>query len=272
MSHPATIQLPADPEPFSLEEVETAMKVVTIWVAECRLKVERLREKVDSEHERAERFVDRYKSIEHYATTLAGKVERLEQANEKMHDLLVNVGREANTECPECEAGLEFSLKIPDLRPAEVTQDREQELFLSADEFSVDYRLPNSMDLAAIAYAHDVASARAVLVSRCVLHACRAETDVVVEELPDAVIEAVAARIMENDPGSHMELDLTCPDCSHRWSMLLDIVSFFWTEIAARGKRLIQEVQSLARTYGWREADILAMSAWRRQLYLEAAS
>jgi hypothetical protein len=31
----------------------------------------------------------------------------------------------------------------------------------------------------------------------------------------------------------------------------------------------MREVHTLAAMYGWRETDILAMSAWRRQRYLE---
>jgi hypothetical protein len=31
----------------------------------------------------------------------------------------------------------------------------------------------------------------------------------------------------------------------------------------------VREVHLLASAYGWRESDILAMTPWRRQLYLE---
>jgi len=51
--------------------------------------------------------------------------------------------------------------------------------------------------------------------------------------------------------------------------VMFDIVSFFWSEICVQAKRLLREVHILARAYGWREADILSMSAARRQLYLE---
>jgi hypothetical protein len=32
---------------------------------------------------------------------------------------------------------------------------------------------------------------------------------------------------------------------------------------------MVREVHRMASAYGWREADILAMSAFRRQRYLE---
>jgi hypothetical protein len=64
-------------------------------------------------------------------------------------------------------------------------------------------------------------------------------------------------------------LDFTCPGCNYQWQSLFDITAFFWQEIAAFVKRLLREVHTLAKAYGWREADILAMSHQRRQFYLE---
>ena len=62
---------------------------------------------------------------------------------------------------------------------------------------------------------------------------------------------------------------LNCADCGHRWVSAFDIVSFLWSEIDNWAKRLLREVCALATALGWREADILAMSAQRRQLYLQ---
>jgi hypothetical protein len=71
------------------------------------------------------------------------------------------------------------------------------------------------------------------------------------------------------DPQAEVLLDLNCPACGHGWQALFDVVAFFWAELAAQAKRLLREVHTLARAYGWREADILGMSARRRQFYLE---
>jgi hypothetical protein len=71
------------------------------------------------------------------------------------------------------------------------------------------------------------------------------------------------------EPLADLSLAATCPACGHNWQILFDIVSYFWSEINAWSLRLMREVHSLASAYGWREADILAMSAWRRQRYLE---
>jgi hypothetical protein len=70
---------------------------------------------------------------------------------------------------------------------------------------------------------------------------------------------------------THVAVDLTCPSCQEPWEVTLDIVTYLWDEIAAEARRLIYEVDVLARAYGWREADVLAMTPQRRQAYLELA-
>ena len=75
--------------------------------------------------------------------------------------------------------------------------------------------------------------------------------------------------LVDKHPWAEIELNLQCPACRHCWSSLLDIVSFFWSEVSNQVKRLLAEVHLLARAYGWREADILSMSAARRKAYLD---
>jgi hypothetical protein len=44
-----------------------------------------------------------------------------------------------------------------------------------------------------------------------------------------------------------------------------------WAQIDARARRLIAEVHTLAREYGWSEREVLDLSEVRRALYLELA-
>jgi hypothetical protein len=73
------------------------------------------------------------------------------------------------------------------------------------------------------------------------------------------------------DPQSNLQFSLTCPACGHCWEAAFDIVSFLWSEIHSWAQRTLRMVHLLARSYGWQEADILAMSPTRRQIYLEMA-
>ncbi len=183
--------------------------------------------------------------------------------------------------CPRCGERLEFSLATADLSvagepaglPDPTGMDRaarpDQALALSAAGYQVRLRLLNSLDLLAIADQSDPLAARQQLFERCVLEARRNGASANPSQLPDQVVEAVAQRLAQADPQADVQLDLSCPACDQRWQVAFDIGSFFWSELNTWAQRILREVHSLASAYGWREADILAMSPGRRQLYLD---
>jgi hypothetical protein len=175
-------------------------------------------------------------------------------------------------ECPRCAERLEFDVAVADLRVAEDPDMEEKAWELVTGALALRFRLPNSGDLATVLGCEDPSAARNLLVQRCVLEANRDGVPVAASELPADVIAGLARRMSECDPQAEVLLDLRCPACDHAWQALFDIVAFFWAELAAQAKRLLREVHTLARAYGWREADILGMSARRRQFYLEMAA
>jgi hypothetical protein len=133
--------------------------------------------------------------------------------------------------------------------------------------FELSFRLPNSRDL--LRLPADSESARLTLLQTCVLDARRAGQPVDASDLSDDVVETLTRQMDDSDPLANLHLPLNCPACKHSWEVMFDILSFFWSEINAWAQRLLRELHILASAYGWREADILAMSAWRRQKYLE---
>jgi|SRR2546421_791706 len=171
--------------------------------------------------------------------------------------------------CQECQEQLEFVLDVADMRVVQGSEITDQVQEMTAEGVELHFRLPNSLDLAAISSYRDIAAARNQLVKRCVLQACQDSHDVAAEALPEAVLAAIASQMIELDPQADVQLDLTCPACGHGWPVIFDIVAFCWSEVCAAAKRLLQEVHILALAYGWREADILSMGAIRRQFYLE---
>ena len=136
-------------------------------------------------------------------------------------------------------------------------------------EYEINFRLPNSSDLGTLVLGEDVATQKRSLVRRCVLNATRAGQPTAADQLPENVIGSLSERMSELDPQGDVQLALTCPQCSHQWQAPLDIVSFIWSEIHAWAMRLLRDVHVLASRYGWSEAEILALSPWRRQAYLE---
>ena len=175
-------------------------------------------------------------------------------------------------ECPRCAERLEFDVAVADLRVAAEPDAGEEARELVFDGLALRFRLPNSRDLAAVLDCQDPAAARNLLVQRCVLEASHDGVPVAGNELPAEAISRLARQMAECDPQAEMLLDLHCPACEYGWQALFDIVAFFWAELAAQAKRLLREVHTLARAYGWRETDILNMSARRRQFYLELAT
>jgi len=168
--------------------------------------------------------------------------------------------------CPACGERLETAFDVADVR-VEETDGRQKPLSLAVAGRELTFRLPNSLDLAALAACEDLGDARRRLLGRCLLPA-PGET-VAVEQLPEEALQAVADRMAAADPQGDVELALTCPACGHAWPAAFDIASFFWTEVDAWARVLLHEIHALASAYGWRETDILALTPWRRRAYLE---
>jgi hypothetical protein len=175
---------------------------------------------------------------------------------------------EAYTECPGCRERLEFSCSCRALLAETVPQDGGRKT-IAVEGCLFHLRCPDSYDAAAAASSGSLEAAKRTLLARCLRQAGGSAASI--EALPERVQIAIAAELAEIDPQAEVLLSLTCPGCGHTWQVVFEILSFLWTEIRARARRLLQEVDVLARTYGWAEADILGMSETRRGLYLQVA-
>ena len=172
--------------------------------------------------------------------------------------------------CPKCGDRLEVSFDVNDLRAtADSGPEPDDEFCISISNCKVRFRLINSQDLAEIVDAKDLGCARQILLDRCILGAYQRGEESSLDNLPMEVVNAVVEEMGLLDPLGDVQLALSCPSCGHQWEAAFDIVSFFWSEIEGWVRRILREVHVLARTYGWRESDILAMSPKRRLIYLE---
>ena len=169
--------------------------------------------------------------------------------------------------CPACREPLDVAFRTSDVTLGAPGQD-EHRLYLPDASMEIVYRLPSSEDVLAVARHDDGACA---LLHRCVSSMRIKDRDAGLDALSPDAVAALSAAIGEADPQARIDLALHCPACGHGWNALFDIASFLWTEVAALAQRLMRDVHTLARAYGWREADILAMSAQRRQCYLDLA-
>ena len=129
----------------------------------------------------------------------------------------------------------------------------------------------DSHDTAAATACVDIAAARAVLLRRCVMAAERSGRLIPVERLPGDVAAAIVESLAQNDSGAELRVDISCVECGRTWVEQFDVASAVVAEVEARARRLFQDVHVLARTYGWREPDILALSDARRAAYVAMA-
>lgn len=181
------------------------------------------------------------------------------------------------TTCPQCQQELELSLTTTSLRfsAADDMQDAGHGFFTVIGDLTVQYRLPDSTDLEAVAACKEIGAARRLLLDRCVLE-IQSGADEQRQPIAKkkktytpAFVTALASQMAERDPQAEVLLNLHCAECKHEWQSLFDIATFFWTELEIHAKRLLNEIYILARAYHWREQEILALTPLRRRWYLE---
>jgi hypothetical protein len=170
--------------------------------------------------------------------------------------------------CPGCGERLELTFDVAEVR-ADAPAEPGRAASLAKERYDVQFRPPDSTDLASAARESDPRRLREVLLERCLLAAHLDGEPVSADRLPPEVVDAVAEGIAEADPQADVELAVSCASCGHPWRAVFDIVSFFWGEIDAWACRILREVHALASAYRWAERDILALSPQRRQLYLD---
>jgi hypothetical protein len=187
---------------------------------------------------------------------------------------------EGYVDCPRCGERLAFAIEARALALQPATSEPASRTIETAG--GLRFRLPSSRDLARVAAeeAEEAAAdarrsgggAAARLAELCFLGP--GGRDTLARELAHgeaALLAEVEARMAEADPQADVVLDFACGACGESWRAPFDIVAFLWEEVEARALRLLRDVHLLARSYGWPERDILALSDARRALYLEMA-
>lgn len=165
--------------------------------------------------------------------------------------------------CPACAETLEFALELRDLRVAAPDEVRGM---VEVDGRRVHVRPATSRDLLAT---RDSADPVQALIRRCTaLEAAEAGEPGDGAAIPAEAAELVAAEMARLDPQADLRFGLSCPACGAAWTSIFDVAGYLWREIDVEARRLLVEIDALARAYGWSEQAILEMSAVRRRSYL----
>ena len=207
---------------------------------------------------------------------------RRNQALAELHCMYFGQKLQGWISCASCGEKLEFELDGRVITADELNND----LGSRSDEPIVvnrgTFRLPTSRDLAKAAQETDPRLAAISIVENCRIapgQSPRMSTDsgetsgqvpdLRSESWSDEDLEEIGERMASADPLAETRLTLHCPKCENDWEATLDIVSFLWTEIEARARRLLLEIHTLASAYGWTETEILSLSENRRARYAE---
>jgi uncharacterized protein (UPF0212 family) len=167
--------------------------------------------------------------------------------------------------CPQCEELVEVAFHAADLpehvREAAVVEVRH-------DEYVVLARPLNSLDIAHALRYTSVAEATTALMRRSILLCRRDGQTCPPGDLPAEVIDILEAKLDAADPIALPLVPLTCPHCGWSWRAAFSIGEVLQTEVGQLAVSVLAQVDALARSYGWTEAEVLALSPRRRQSYL----
>jgi len=168
--------------------------------------------------------------------------------------------------CGGCEQAIDLSFDIDDLVFADAPGATAVQIERGDGSLSV--RVPTAGDLAAVEALGDAERTRDRLLERLIV--AEADPSRLVASLTEAELEEIGAAIERADPQADIVLRAQCGSCGAATAAPVDVVAFVWAELTDWVARVLSEVHMLARAYGWREQDTLALGPARRRFYLEA--
>jgi len=172
------------------------------------------------------------------------------------------------TECPGCGTTVEIDVDADELL-AQDPAEPAAAMQLQIEEWDVSFRLPTEEDIDAVHGERDLSAAGNALLRRCIEGCRRGANETHASLVPLELGARMSARMEERDPLAILGFELRCADCGHAWSSTLEVDVVLWSRLNAWVHRLLRDVHTLAKTYGWSEHAIVEMSPGRRQFYLD---
>ena len=171
--------------------------------------------------------------------------------------------------CSACTARLELSFDLEPMIALSKNYTLAPFVF-SWDSDQLQMRCPSTRDVLASLSQSSTLNTDSNTISR-LLKSCVADDSMKLLDVDwndTKLQQALIEKIELHDPLGLIEFQMTCSECHHTFGTTFDIGRFLWSELDAWCQRLLGEIHTLARTYGWTEAEILSLGAWRRQVYL----
>lgn len=174
--------------------------------------------------------------------------------------------------CPHCGEAVEFTADAQAMAATQPAAVAAHVAELAGEDWRLRCRPPTPDDFVAAAAHADADAFAAELLARCVPEAQWGGTAVAAQALPASAIERVEQHLQAVDPLARIGFELACPACAGTWTAPFDVAAALWSRVQRAAEQLLAEIDLLARRYGWREADVLALSPLRRRAYLQLAA
>jgi hypothetical protein len=187
----------------------------------------------------------------------------------ELHARLFGQQLELLSHCPSCGAAAQFSIDSRALaaRMPLISDGRSHEVEIEGH--LIEFRLPDAADLVDASQVETEDAFVTRLLERCVVACTRDSAKVAVRDVPESVLDGLSRHMETLDPAARVSLAVECPHCSAGWDARLDIDQLVWATVQAAAERLLLEVDSLARAYGWTEREVLQLDPLRRAAYLQ---
>ncbi len=184
-----------------------------------------------------------------------------------MRKLAIMLGYDSywfSKKCSNCEVDFDFQLTNSDL-PVTPAQKSFPFVTLETSHGAKTFRVPTGVDQEAIASIKssthrriDMQGAEDLLIGLCL---CSNED----LEFTAEDMEKIEAALDEVSPGIITNINAGCPECGTEHQIRLDP---YYLLQKGLGKDLFNEIHTIALNYNWSEAEILALSRSRREIYL----
>ena len=187
----------------------------------------------------------------------------------ELHADLFGERLELRSHCPSCGTAVEFSSDSRALAARLPKGAAAPSHRIDIEGYAIEFRVLSSADLIDASRSTTESAFVTRLLERCVLTCTRAAADVAVRDVPETVLDRLSQQMEALDPAARVSFAVECPHCAAAWDAQLDIDQLVWTKVQAAAERLLLEIDTLARAYGWTERDVLELDPLRRAAYLQ---
>src|SRR5262249_461923 len=122
-------------------------------------------------------------------------------------------------QCPRCFAQLELAFDAAEAGGALAIQHpgpQPQTFTPPIHSAEVGFRLPNRLDVAAIAFERNVSRARRLLLERCVIAITHSGSTSSIDAATPQLLDATVQRMAEVDPQGDVQVMFACPSCGNQ--------------------------------------------------------